>query len=325
MRIASSSLFVLTLLSGVANADAPSVPAAPPPRALSAEALSDAEFAFVRSEDKRRFWLSRQEVVRPVMVAPSQLLGDDAAFAPVAKQTLPAQLKQLDGKAVRLFTASGDSCEVTLRDWGLFAEFNPVPEGEGAEPDPAELARRAYSTDESAVLRYAVDITAASAKCEAALWARLGSLPNVPSYAVKELKGAAREPLRALLRKTTAYKEAQKRYREQHKGSWDRHRDTAFSAFVTELGEARHLVGNFNHFEDCESFAGDATGFFAQAESGYREHPNERSVSFEPLRAIDLNADGFPEWISEHQLVGWDGEHMSVLRDVEPESWFCPC
>jgi hypothetical protein len=43
------------------------------------------------------------------------------------------------------------------------------------------------------------------------------------------------------------------------------------------------------------------------------------------VRALDLNGDGFPEWLSEYHLVAWDGEQLVILRDVEPETWFCPC
>lgn len=325
-RVHFLSWSLLLLSAGAARAEAPGE--APPdgPRPITAEALTDAEFALVRSEGSRRFWMSRETVTTPKRKGKVQLLDDSSAFARVSTRALPAALAALSGAVVRLESARGDACEVKLERWGVFAEFNPVPDGlDEAEREPQRLANLAYTTDETAELRYAVDITQSTQSCTDALWARLASLPQVASYAVRELEGAAREPVRKLLRATSAFREAQERYREAQRGSWDRHRDTGFSAFACELGTTRHLIGNLHYFEDCESFAADVVGFFVARGKSHREQANELSTPFEPLRAIDLNMDGFPEWVSQYHLVAWDGEHMARLRSVEPENWFCPC
>jgi len=321
-------LLLMALVAGSAHAepDATPTPTPPPRRALSSDNLSAAEFAFVRDFNGRRLWSSHvAPVARGGHQAIELLDGSGEAFAPVARAKLPAELKPLAGARVRLYSADGKECEVKLEHWGILAEFNPVPEGEEGEPSPSELARRAFSTDESAVLSYAVDITAASKHCGEVLWARLATLPQVPSYPVEELKGKALGQLRPLLRKTKAFVEAQQRYRQELKGSWDRHQFTAFSGYAAQVESTRYLVGNLHNFEGCDSFAGDAIGVFEQAAAGYREHPNAMSVPLHPVRAVDLNGDGFPEWISEYYLVGWDGTELRILRDVEPESWWCPC
>ncbi len=335
MRLIKAAVIVLASLAGSARAEpsaAPSAPADPSPsrptapRALSADTLSDAEFAFIARIGKRRLWRSHVSATRRAKVGRIQSLDPGEAFATIARALLPAELKPLQGARVRLQTASGEECEVTLKKWGVLAEYNSAPEGEDEQLSDQQLSQRAYTSDESAQLSYAVDITEESASCEQALWARLATLPKVASYPVEELKGAALERLRPLLHKTANFIEAQKRYREEHeKGSWDRLEFTSFVGFATQVEETRHLIGDMNYFEGCSEFSGHTIAFYEQLQKGHREQPNELSATFAPERALDLNGDGFPEWISEYHLVGWNGTHLTILREVEPESWWCPC
>jgi len=163
MRLIKAAMIVLASLTSAARAEPsgaarvqpePAPPARPAaPRALSAETLSDAEFAFVVRVGKHRLWRSRVSAPHGAKLGRIQSLAPGDAFAPIARSPLPAELAPLQGARVRLQTAGGEECEVTLKSWGVLAEYNSAPEGEDEKLSERQLARRAFTRAPSCATR----------------------------------------------------------------------------------------------------------------------------------------------------------------------------
>jgi hypothetical protein len=69
-------------------------------------ALNDGEFALVRTENGRRFWISKQHTSGSVKPKPIARLDDDVAFGRIRSSALPAALKPLLGAKVLVHPAS---------------------------------------------------------------------------------------------------------------------------------------------------------------------------------------------------------------------------
>jgi hypothetical protein len=209
-------------------------------------ALSDGEFALVREQNGRRFWISKLRRVGHAKPKALDQVDDGVAFARLGKRTLPAALKPLVGASVQVHAASarGDPCTVTLTDWGVLP------------PPPEQLAAQ-----------------------------------------------------------------AQRRFAKQAKGFWDKHEFTSGTGWVATVGESRFTVDSLQYVDGCEGFNADTSFVFRDAEL----LKSDLSIAFFPKLALDLNGDGMPEWLTDDELIGWDGKALSIILSVEPETYVCPC
>jgi hypothetical protein len=292
--------------------------------------LTDADLAFIKTIGTHRYWVSALPVTTRSLSSPPKPIRSGIAFARLATKTLPAQLQPLAGATVHVHTATPTNpCNAALRNWGILAEYDPNPESDedtpAADIPEAQRAAQAFAPETTATLRYAVDITTATRSCNRAVWARLASLPEITEYAVTALEGKALDHERPRMRKADSYRAAQRRFAAEHgKGPWDRAEDTDVSAFATTLAGTRFTVASLRHF-DWQGFSEDLSLFFRGTGPTSEVLSNDLIESFSPSIALDLNADGIPKWLSDAQLVGWNGKTFGMILDVRTGDYGCAC
>ena len=303
-------------------------------------AVDGAAFSFVREVDNRRYWIV--DDVSPegqrVTVAPVRV-GEAAAFAALSDTSkLPAQLQSWVGASVAIEPGAQTPCLATLGAWGVLAELEPHFEtrrrwggGEGDTLTEAQIASEIFGPEvvSGRDHHFAVDITAATKDCVSARWGRLQSLGPVEYIAVEKLSDPAPALLDSLqrsLRRTRGYKDLERNYREaEPDGTFDDLLTDGLTLYRAQLGDKSFLLSTFIHLGDCHGFSGELTQVWRMRGQTPVELQSVLPFAMRPDFAVDLNKDGLPEWVSETQLISWDGREYSTAIDVTPHDYDCEC
>ncbi len=303
---------------------------------LSELTITDEDFAFIRTIEGRSFWISRVSPAGQTIDGGPELIANGAAFGKVATERLPQELQALAGSTVVIDPLPEGGCEARLEQFGVVVDFHPhfgdEQRWDGFMGQPAlpkaKVAREVFGPNEvtGPDHKYAVDITAAAKSCKSATWARAKSRPAVPVFPLEVLAGPKLEALRASVRKTPSYADLQKSYRESApEGQWDVVTNATFQAYETRVGPSRFAMATLSHIADCASFSGEMTAVWRVHGDAFKSLTVHVQGAFVPVRAIDLDGDGMPEWMSETELLGWDGTSYTPVVSVKPSDYDCPC
>ncbi|MET0384306.1 MAG: nuclear transport factor 2 family protein [Polyangiales bacterium] len=299
---------------------------------LSAATITDQDFAFIRTIGERRFWVSRLSTHGQTIDGAPAFVGVGAAWGAVSSERLPKPLVELRGSSVVIDPTPDGGCEIQLGEVGVLADFHPhfgdVDRWKDGAPEV--VAREVFgdNTVDGRHYRYAVEITDAAKGCKTARWARAKGLPPVPVAAVSAVQGADLALQRAAARKTPAYVQLQKAFRaepKQPKGDWDVVTETVVKGFATQLGTTQLGLLTLSHVADCDAFAGELTVVGRLENGAFKPLATNVQGIFTPQLAIDLDNDGMPEWLSETELLGWDGKTYTPVVSVTPPDYDCGC
>jgi hypothetical protein len=299
-----------------------------------------ADFSFIREIDERRYWVVHDASPEgQVIAAPPVRVGPAAAFAKLSdKSTLPKQVQALIGAAIAVEPGMQPSCTAKLGEWGVLAELEPHFETRRRWDGPADdaltqaqVAREIFGPDTVSGRdhHFAVDVTDATKGCASARWGRLQSLGDVERIALEKLDdpdSALLEALQRSLRKTRGYKDLERSFREaEPEGSFEEILAEALTLYRVQLGATSFMLTTFIHLGDCHGFSGELTQVWRIRGQTPVELQSVLPFAIRPDFALDLNKDGLPEWVSETQLIAWDGREYSTAIDVTPHDYDCPC
>ena len=304
-------------------------------------APSSADFAFVREIGDRRYWIGGDASPEAQLVTgPPVRVGPAGAFAKLSDSSkLPAALKELVGASVAIEPGIVEPpCVAVLSEWGVLAELEPHfatrerwDGSEGEALTEAQIAREIFGPDvvSGRDHHFAVDITEATKRCASARWGRLQSLGAVQHVELEQIDDPDPTLLASLqrsLRKTPAYKDLERNYRQvQPDGTFDEILSDGLTLYEARFGNKNFLLTTFIHRDDCRGFSGELTQVWRVRGQTVTEIQSVLPFAMRPELATDINTDGLPEWISETQLVGWDGREYSTFIDVTPHNYDCPC
>jgi hypothetical protein len=303
-------------------------------------AVNGAAFSFIREIDNRRYWIVDDVSPEGQRVAAAPVrVGEAAAFATVTDTSkLPAPLQTLVGASVAIEPGAQSPCLATLGAWGVLAELEPHFETRrrwgGSEDDALSETQIAHEIFGPEVVsgrdhHFAVDITDATQGCTSARWGRLQSLGPVDYVALEKLADPDPVLLSSLqrsLRKTRGYKELERNYREaEPDGTFDELLTDGLTLYRAQLGAKSFLLSTFIHLGDCHGFSGELTQVWRMRGQTPVELQSVLPFTMRPDFVVDINKDGLPEWVSETQLISWDGREYSTAVDVTPHDYDCPC
>ena len=292
-------------------------------------------FSFIREIDQRRYWVADDASPEGQLIVDAPVrVGPAAAFAKLSgRPKLPEQLRTLVGAKVAIEPGAQPPCIVELGEWGVLAELEPHFETrrQWDESEDTQVAREIFGPDivSGRDHHFAVDVTEATKHCSSTRWGRLESLGEPQRVALAKLEDpepALQAALQRSLHKSRGYKDLERSFREaEPEGSFDELLEGGLTVHKAQLGANTFLLTSFIHLGDCHGFSGELTQVWRMRGQTLVELQSVLPFALRPDFALDLNQDGLPEWVSESQLVAWDGREYSMTIDVTPHDYDCPC
>lgn len=325
---------------------APAEPAEPRPAPLDAALLS-----FVIELMGTQYVV----IARPAEEAwaagdPVVLSREQAALRrAVAKDALPAAHAAWAGRALSVFGRDGAArCRATVAELHVLLYYEPhfgtinrwtASDGQGPAPDDAAVAKEAGELgrpDEDLWLvgRLAPE---GGGACDGAVWARAADRPAATLFAAAaEPDEGRRKAALKHFRGLAAWKAAQARYKEhptEGKGKrWDEHGGMQPAVLVMAgPGDVRWVWAGADIDEGCGGFFDELWVIWEVRGEGPKATwtplviQERGDLWFSPLHAVDVDADGRPEFVGPDDLVRPVGPTWQRVEDVEPNSYDCPC
>lgn len=308
----------------------------------AAEAAMDpALLSLIVREDKAKYlaMVLDPSVKKTPGAGPHRLLSRGRTTArSVATAQVPEAWRGWVGQEVVLYGAEAEACRATVAGFDYFVSVYPhfgqlqdwSGEMGGKKASASTVARGLWELGQGYV-RLVARLKPAG-ECKGALWARLASKPAPTLYHQVANTESSTRHAEAATRKLPFMTKLQRQYaQEGGKGFWLSDAGTSVRHFAPKTGATQSIITVSGIDGDgCGAFRGEFwSAWRATPETlGKPElltSPTAPGGIFVPATAADVDGDGKPELISHHQLARQRGAIWSVILDIEPPSFDCPC
>jgi ketosteroid isomerase-like protein len=259
----------------------------------------------------------------------------------VRMAVLPESFRGYAGQRVRLYDPDGRHCETALGALAVLSRidvhFGVTQRWQGENPDgtqgtpftPSQIAAEAFDMGAKVL------VARVEGACgQRALWGQLASLPEVTTFRAVEASAGLATVLLRRFRSLPAWRSLDGLYRQGELAArartWDTHDGAAPRVRVWEAaGRARRfaVVSASTSVGGCGAFSAAITVVFEVLEGQRLLVWSDGSAPgfFEALGAVDLDGDGWPEFVTEEGLVRLQGTvyRPQVLYAVPNQD--CPC
>lgn len=294
------------------------------------------EFLFVKQLGKRSFVVLDAND-RALGTGGLELVDFHSSVRGLDEKKLDPDIQALSARRFALYGSSGKTCDAKPGSPYVLAHITPhfgqlqQWQADYGAPKATLTGLAEQIWDLSAQTSGRVLASEIWAKdCDGAVWARASDLPAPQVYSAITLDAASTERVLKEFRRLPGYRTIRAEYKRDYAGAgdWDAdERTTRRVAAFEEPGGAERYIAVSASAPGCGDFGAEYWAIWRQSEDKLElvTDPVAPGRLFTPSVAFDANADGYPEFVGDYELLERTGERYRRSASVLPPNFDCGC